>query len=424
VYRFDRGGPEPHEWYGAASAPTGGTEGFSIFTGGFFGTNGIATIKGTFLDPKGNLTYVYNHNAPHIAGGTGSQSEVTTACIPESVEDRQANWNGWALVGNPFPCNLDVNKFATDNGFLPNQIRIWDRANNNYLTPNADGGSATTTVAPMQAFWVKVGIAGNTFNLVFNAAQRVFDVAQFFKYDGNYITLSATNDATGEQQAIYMQFNNQANKDYDMSFDSYVMNQSGATMPQLAFHNTYNVNGVEVVAPLDHNTVPEVIYSDSYPLRFWARAAGDFTFTVDTATMLPTWHVYIEDKLVAPGTYVDITQKGYSFSYDPLSDPTTRFTMYFAPMGNLDIRDEVKNAQVNNCFAYNDNEGIRVAFENYPFDRVNIQIFNSVGQLLKDDKRVNTNELYLYSKANNSIGYYVILVNNPDGTVYSFKVVR
>jgi hypothetical protein len=426
VYRFNKGGPEPHEWYGAASAPTGGTEGFSVFAGGFFGTGGIATIKGTFLDPKTSLNYSYSHQAPHIAGGTGSQSAVTQqpGCINESVEDRQANWNGWALVGNPFPCNLDVNMFADDNGFNPNQIRIWNRNTNTYLTPQADGGSSTTTVAPMQAFWLKIGESGDNITLHFNASQRVFDAAQFFKYDGHYISLNAANDATGEQSEIFMQFNGQANKGYDMSYDSYAMSQSGLSVPQLAFHNTYNVNGVQVVAPLDHNTVPEVLYSDSYPLRFWSRAAGDFTFTVDTATMLPTWHVYIEDKLLAPGTFNDITKKGYSFSYDPLTDHTTRFVMYFAPSGNLDIRDEVKSQNSLNCFAYNDDEGIRVAFENYPFDQVNIQIFNAIGQLLKDDKRVNTNEVYLYSKVNNSIGYYVVIVNNPDGTIHSFKVIR
>jgi len=425
VYRFNKG-PEPHEWYGAPSATTGGTEGYNIFTGAPFGTNGIATIKGTFLAPGTTGTFAYTHSAPHVLGSTGSQSEVEqgSGCITEPAADRQANWNGWALVANPFPCNLDVEEFAIDNGIARDQIRIWNRVANAYVDGNAINGF--NSIPPMQAFWIKIGDPTTTPSktIVFQSDQRVFSAGTFQKYPGNQISLTATNLTTQDANAIHLQFNNSATKGYDQLYDAYVLSQPGDFMPQLAFHNTYEVNGKNVVAPLDYNTVPDVIGSDSYQLRFWSRTLGQFIFNVDTTTMLPSWNVYIEDKLIAPNTYVNITHSGYPFSYNPATDSPTRFVMHFAPSGSLDIKDETRIVKPINAYAFTDDKGIRVAFKNYDFDKVNIQIHNPVGQLLTFDKNVNTDELYLYPVIDKEIGFYSIRVLNPDGTVHAFKVIR
>jgi len=59
---------------------------------------------------------------------SGSQSAVDELQIPESsTAIKKANWDGWALITNPFPCGLNVAQFASDNGIDVANIRIWDR---------------------------------------------------------------------------------------------------------------------------------------------------------------------------------------------------------------------------------------------------------------------------------------------------------
>jgi hypothetical protein len=173
VYRFNKG-PQPHEWYGAAAAPTGSTEGYNIYTGeGAFGNNGFASIRGTFFDQNAPVTYFYEHTDPHdsVNGtGTGSQSAVDTACIPESdPADRIANWNGWALLVNPYPCNIDVDTFALANGIANTNVRIWDRSEPDPVL-GVQGkyiDRAGATIPPMQAFWIKLGTPGTTDTITF-----------------------------------------------------------------------------------------------------------------------------------------------------------------------------------------------------------------------------------------------------------------
>ena len=276
----------------------------------------------------------------------------------------------------------------------------------------------------MQSFWVKLGTAGSSQNLVFEDDQRVFDAASYLKYSGNQITLSATNTASQEVSQIHLQFNLDASKGYDQLYDSYSYSQPGNTMPQLTFHNTYMDNGNTIVAPLDYNTVPYVQTSDSYQLRFWSRSAGQFTFTVDTSTMLPNWNVYIEDTKLAPDVYENITHSAFTFNYDPAMDDPERFIMYFSPNAGLNIEEPAVVKKDHHAYVYTDDQGIRVAFKKYEFNEVDIQIHNSAGQLLSYDKNVNTGETYLYLTNEPIVGFYIVTVINPDGTSSHHKITK
>jgi len=426
VYTFGIGG-QPHEWYGAASnTPTGSGVGYNVFVGGpIFGSSGVITAKGTFYDQSTVGFVSYTHDAPHRVGGTGSQSSVASTCITDPPADRQSNWNGWVLLGNPFPSNLDVEEFAKDNGIALGQIRIWDRVGNTIVAAT-DATKGFTTIAPMQGFWVKTGSAGDSKNLIFHTDQRVFGTTSFLKFAGNQVVLTASNTSNNETKSIYLQFNAYATKGYDQLFDSYGFNSQSQTAPQLAFDNSHMYDGANILAPLDYNAVPDVQASDSYNLRFWSRTAGQFKFDVDSATMLPGWHVFIEDTKLSPGVYQDITSSPYTFSYDPATDAPNRFIMHFSTSAKLTV-DEDDAAFENtsyNALVYTDEYGIHINFEDYPFEKVSVQIHNSAGQLLNADTDVNTNELYSYRTDNNSSNFYLITVINSDGSTFSSKIIN
>jgi hypothetical protein len=415
VYRFNQGA-QSHEWDGAAAAPSGGTEGYSIFAGAPFGTSGIASIKGTFLDPTTVGSYSYNHNSPH-ATGNGSQSDVSQGpgCIPDPVADHQANWDGWAIVANPFPCNMDVDAFSNSNGFAGAQIRVWNRSTGLY-----EDRSSGTTIAPMQAFWLKTGTSGTSLSIIFPDSIRTFTPAAFAKTVAPEVQLIATNTTTNESNAVHMRFNPLATPGYDQTYDAYVFNQPGNTFPQLSFHYV-NANGV--VSPLDYNTVPMPSAQTSYPLRFWSRSAGNYSFEVDQALLPPGTEVYIEDLKQAPGTHHAVYNGNtYGFRYDPVEDSPERFVMHFAPSGTIGFGEENMNSS--QVYATSNDGMIAVHFSNVAEQHARIQVSNEVGQIVHLVDDVNTVDPYTIRLNSRKVGMYIIAVTLENGNTTYHKVVH
>jgi hypothetical protein len=417
VYTFNNEQASRHEWYGAAAAPTGGTDGYNIFAGGSnFGTNGEFGIQGTFLDPSTAGTASYSHNAPH-ANGTGSQALQST--------DVEANWDGWELVANPYPCNLDAQEFATANGLAIEQVRVWDRSQNVYVNFSGSGVSGANpsvpsagsgVIAPMQAFWIKTGTAPSTANITYPEAVRTLGTGTFFKTAPQQVALIASNTSTNEAKAIHLRFDPRSTNGYDKAFDAYVFNQPGATHPQLAFHNSYNVGFQNVVAPLDYNTVPvQPNAVTSYPLRFWARSAGTFSYTVDQSLLNPAWKVYIEDLKTAPGTHVEITNSSYQFSYDPAVDSPERFVLHFADnAASVGLGDQVQVTTWQAAAFFNNQGELVVSFEGELPGTVDAQIYDASGRLMFADQEVSTADQL---KVANSYkpGIYFIHLGDRDG---------
>lgn len=423
VYTFTgaTGNPRPHEWYGAASI-IGGTRGYSVFAGsGSFPTSGLISVKGAFNE--GALTYPYAHEAPHATNLNGASQHTyiggpsCSGATAESTLDRWANWDGWALVANPYPCNLNVDAFSLTNGIDPENVRIWDRSAGTsglYIKRNGQ------TIPPMQAFWVKSSTAGDDFNILFNNSHRTFDAANFMKSGDPEVILLATNNTTGQSNHIKLKFNPSASKGYDKAFDTYVMSQPGNSFPQLAFHNTYQSGATNVVAPLDVNTVPYPNTTiDSYDLRFWARSAGNFSFTVDKDALAPGWEVFIEDLEVAPGVRHNVTHNAHNFAYSPTSN-TQRFVMHFVPNSVSSGDWDPINGRV---FAYGNANGINVGFNNLDGQVVDIQITNELGQILYRAKHVPTDQHHTYMPVRLH-GLYIVTVTRENGKIESFKVVR
>jgi hypothetical protein len=427
VYRFNKG-PQPHEWYGAAAAPTGSTEGYNIYTGeGAFGNNGFASIRGTFFDQNAPVTYFYEHTDPHDSAngtGTGSQSAVDTACIPESdPADRIANWNGWALLVNPYPCNIDVDTFALANGIANTNVRIWDRSE-----PDPALGvqgkyidRAGATIPPMQAFWIKLGTPGTTDTITFPGYIRTFSAGSFTKTSPPEVQLIASNTNTQEETAVHLRFNPNATIGYDRRYDAYVLYQPGNTVPQLSFHH---LNPKGSVDPLDYNTVPMPTEATAYPLRFWSRSSGNFSFAVDPAVLPPGLEAYIEDTKLAPGTYYPVSNGStYNFSYTRGIDVTERFILHVGPLGTIGF-DEQENIATGHVYVASNNEAMTLHFQNVEAKSARVQITNEVGQVVYRADEVSTHNPHVFHLSARRIGLYIVTVELDNGDISYHKVIH
>lgn len=422
------GSAQPHEWYGADENTVGGTVGYSVFLGNsFFPTSGTIETKGQFN--AGGISYSYAHNTPHALNTNGaSQALYTGVGCTEPIEvpaDRKANWDGWALVANPYPSGLDVNTFADNNGIARSNVRVWNRGKA-YNIVGSSGidyqyeSMEDRIVPPMQAFFVKVGGDGDVQTLNFNDAQRAFSNEDFLKTSAEHVKVIATNLADSAINHAILAFDPVATNSYDIAFDSYVLSQPRNTTPQIGFHHAYTTKGQTVVAPLYVNTVNENQPNGSYPLRFWSRSSGNYSFNLDQTALNPAWKIYIEDTKLAPGSSVDITNSNFTFNY-LITDNPTRFILHFA---NTALSDNPFTAAPIRIWPYTTADEIIVVFEGITEPITELSIYNALGQVLVTSKNVNPNEHFVYISGNNKSNMYMIRVTLKNGTQQNFKVLK
>lgn len=442
VYEFPgsagvAGAQGDHEWYGSGST-IGGNRGYSIFAGGtFFPTTGIFSVKGQLQD--GTVSdYAYTHEAPHAVDATGaSQSNYSwnTSCLPapeEQTADRQANWDGWVLMANPFPCGLDVDAFSSDNGIDITNIRVWDRGK--AFAINGGGGIDYQYVAketgdiipPMQAFYIKLGNPGDAESIIFSNSHRAFATDDFLKTNTAHedIYLMAVNDQDSALNNIILDFEAGATDGYDKLYDSYVLSQPGNTRPQLGFHHTspyiYSGTTHQVISPLYINTVDLYTLQGTYLLRFWSRTAGNYTFMLDHNRLNPAWKVYIEDTKIAPGVSVEITNQPYRFSYDK-SDSPQRFILHYVHASVSIEEDIVEDWNIKGWF--NDRGDLNIKFSGYSsLETTQMTVYDMAGKVLYEGE-VNTGNVN--SLQNDFVsGIYIIKAQNKYGDTRVIKVIK
>ncbi len=430
TFRGATGSPRPHEWYGASAAALGGTTGYSIFLdNGFFATTGIISVDGMFN--AGPLDYSYSHSTPHALNQNGASQALYTGVggcpdNPEIPADRKANWDGWALVANPYACGLDVTLFCATNGIAPSNVRVWNRANPDTILGN--GGidyryqsMAGKIIPPMQAFYVKVGTNGSSQSISFLDAHRAFSSESFLKSSSKEIELIAVNMIDSAANHTILAFDPMATNSYDVAYDSYVLSQPGNTTPQIGFHNQYVTNGTTVVAPLYVSTVNEPSQSASYPLRFWSRSAGNFSFSLDQSKLDPTWTVYLEDTKTAPGVSHNITNQSYNFSY-VLTDSPTRFILHYV---NAAFGVDENSATAWNATGWFNNSNQLVIGLNGTSlpNTAKVTIYDVAGKQLYTNAAADTNSEIVIDN-NFTAGVYMITLEGSNGETRFIKVVK
>ncbi len=425
---------EPHEWHSPASiSAMGGTLGYSIFLGGQnFGTSGVIKATGIFNEPSASLVYDYVHSAPHALNSAGASQGIYTGIgcpNPDEPADHKANWDGWALVANPYPCGLSIQEFCDDNGNIPyDNIRIWNKGKT-YTT--ADGTltdidyqyvapGQSSNIPPMQAFWVKWSTAGNNQYLVFENDQRVFSTESFQKTGANEIELIALNLLDTSANSILLKFDDLATKQYDTEFDSYVLSQPGKTRPQIGFQNSYKVNNTEIIAPLYTNTVNQPQKNDFYPVRFWSRSTGTYSLSVNPKTLKIGWHIYIEDLKTAPGILHEITNKPYKFEYQEGSE-VERFNLHFSN-GIIDPDDLQLEKSI--CQFSHTAQGVIIKFKANAGSNANVQLYNSLGQVIFSENHIDTkNDFYIPISNTSAPQMYIVSVSTAQENA-TIKLVR
>jgi len=333
---------------------------------------------------------------------------------PDNVSVLLSKTNaGYNLIGNPYPCHLTwTQAFATANAtkIYPT---IWVRINSgssnsggwSFNTHNALVGEtvpswADVVIAPMQAFWVKAKIDGQT--LVLNSdllkshqAANPLKAPVAKKTDRQRVRLQVSNCTTTDETLIY--FDAAASTTFD-DYDSQKYAES-ASETQI-----YSKIGDE---KLVINGMNAIELDKPINVGFVAGNATAFTIKANELSNIPVGvKVVLKDNATQAET--DLTDGTATYDFLPATTIAERFSLIFRSAGvSTDIENTTKrNAQVYVNVA---NQITIIAPE-----KSNYAIYNVMGQMIENGV---TSSNYQTSNLKVKTGVYLVKVNNESTRV-------
>jgi hypothetical protein len=267
---------------------------------------------------------------------TGSQSIALTGTT-------LTTFNGWNLVGNPYPSTIDWDLFSASNSDIEGSYYV--RSNGTFGSYVSGMGTITTTndIPPMQAFWVRVKSTQTTGTLTCNNSFRTHGAQNIYKtFFNNTLHLTIANNTNSLADDTYIRFNPDATDSFDGQYDAYKMFAADATYPQL-----YTNNGIDDIAI---NSLSDLLGERNVALGFKTTISGQFTLTSDmVSTFTANGNtVYLED--LQTGIYQDLSVNSiYQFT-SAATTGLNRFVLNFNPTITSISEDAKKDVQI---FGYN-----------------------------------------------------------------------
>ncbi|MEI6143258.1 MAG: BspA family leucine-rich repeat surface protein [Mariniphaga sp.] len=233
---------------------------------------------------------------------------------------------GWNLIGNPYPCALDVTKFITENTAQLDQSYLAIYVSNIADVDASKGYSPVILadglkLAPGEGFFVKAKAGGGTISFTTTMKSNVSAAFKAASVDSPTIRLTAE-DGNGKL-ATTLKYEGGATKGLDPGKDAGLFNGSASTFS--LFTRLIEDNGVDfTVQVLPANNLESMVV----PVGLVAAKGATVTFKA-TATNLPLgYKVYLEDKETATFTRLDEANSSYTVSLEAATLGTGRFYLH------------------------------------------------------------------------------------------------
>lgn len=330
----------------------------------------------------------YNHSA------SPSRSLDFTSGVP---------FQGWNLVGNPYPSGLD---WDAPSGWtktnINNAIYRWNPSALTYASyvngVGANGG--TRYIAPQQGFFVVANAPGAA--LGFSNPARVVTPAAFFKTSDESISLVRMEISNGSQDRVdetVIRIDNDATEAFDGDFDALKMRSPNEYHVDIFtignYDKEYSINAMPLLE--EGNVIPVGV-----------RVGVDGTYKIDATDLqsLPAntsvvfvdkEKAYKQDLRVNPTYVVSLNEGVY----------TDRFYL------NLNVGEEEVIAGENDYYVYSQNGDVVVQWQEALDSDGQVTIFDAIGKQI-----VNTKVYAGMDKVSmpffNATGYYFVQVVSDD----------
>jgi hypothetical protein len=231
-------------------------------------------------------------------------------------------YDGWNLVGNPYPSAVDLSLLTGSWTSVEATAWFWDPGAGVYkVYPSGGGGSHLQYCPPEQGFFVH-NYTGSSGTVIMNHAARVHNGEGFLKASDDpanllRITAAGTINSYNDELSVY--FNDNRTQGYEPGYDAW--KYSGLTeAPQI--YTLVNNQKVSV------NALPFSQKNITIPMGFTTNIPGNYTLV---ATNLGSFDEGIDISL--EDLKLSVTQDlrmnpVYNFSHDTTNDPN-RFVLHF-----------------------------------------------------------------------------------------------
>lgn len=398
------------------------------------GNNVTFPLASVISGGDGNMDVGRGYFAPGAATQTRSISgQVNNGDVFVAVKTTTLGNNplwdddDWNLVGNPYPCALDLDAFYLENqGVIDGGFFFWvDNPNNtayhqsdDYAAYAAEAGTeangavARRHVAVGQAFWVyakqngvikftnNMRVSGNNGNLYKRSEEE----------GPSFVYLSVKNDSNNFNQCA-IGFNENATDLKDDCCDAPKGEAgTGVAIGSIIDGVPFIIQSLEPIYPQETKIVSVFLKSTN---------AGMHTISADSfQNMGDDYDVLLLDQL--NGTITDLKITNYSLHLDA-GDYSNRFWVIFknkrTPLG---VNDIIENP--NQVTAYQSDNEIIVQLSNSDAGFRSIEVYDVLGKKIIDVTSNNASQEFIDASTLKT-GVYIVKSNLNDGSELSVKLV-
>lgn len=250
--------------------------------------------------------------------------------------DITSDGDGWNLIGNPYPSNINWNELGSGNdaGTYPlgvNTIYYWDNSGSGNYSVFCPGeepvgiNHGTPVIAPMQGFFIKTNYPGN---LSVTNNMRTHDSGEDYIAQLSTTSLRFRIEGNSYSDEAVIRFNPDATAQFDIAFDAYEL-QGTETAPGI--YSTIND-----ATKLAINTLGSISSGLVIPIQVTTPYQGTSTLRIEGASVFQyRYPIYLED--LSTGIYVDLRADSvYYFESGNNGNPIHNFKIHFSSPGSVD----------------------------------------------------------------------------------------
>lgn len=351
------------------------------------------------------LAYTDNTYIKTFAGELNYADQTTI-----NLTRNTSSFEGWNLVGNPFPATLAANNAAdATNNFLNDNAAVLDNSfegiylwnGTDYTTVNQATGA--TYISPAQGFFVKA--ATNNAQLQINTAIQKQAASTFYKSgDIARFTIGVTSQGNDYNETM-IAFVNGASKGLDPGFDSQKLKGN----PNLALYSILvDDDGGDYII----QCLPVIAGDQHVKLGFDASQPGIFEFGNILIENMPDQVIILEDKTLNTFTNLNINPT-YAFSLSQPGSYENRFELHF---GSIITGNEELLSQENTLTILSD--GSVIIFQNTGNKQKEgvYEIYNIAGQILDVSKLIIEANSQLSVRSVYMAGLYFVRFTTEDSS--------
>ncbi|MCF6184538.1 MAG: T9SS type A sorting domain-containing protein [Bacteroidales bacterium] len=329
-------------------------------------------------------------------------------------------YDGWNIIGNPYPCALDFTTLTLNN--INNCLYMWDGDAVNYKYYNNGGttyddgsnivNGATQYIPAMQSFAIKT--TGSSPSITIDNSDRTHKTQNMWKspknapnYGQTQFVKLKTQDGNFSDETI-VRFIDGTKDGFDNEYDAYKMFPNNP--PVMIYSLITNPE-----TPIAINSLPLDRIGTTIPLGFVSTDAGTYTITAEDVVFDAGTYIKLVDTYKNTETLLDEGTE-YTFSSEA-GEFRDRFYLFSAT--SSDVSNPEDNTMLFSSNVWANQNKVFITIKSNQLINANVKIFDVLGRIVTDK---NINGTYNILNVPGASGTYFVKLTGANGISKTKKV--